>query len=331
MKQLEQVIPKVSQADFWRRLATRQYENIDLIKTIEAFFKEKRGYVFKMPRPGTAVILLISGGLDSTIICEVLLKYYHLKVYPLFLHQGRTRTIRQKEALSFFADLWQRRYPKLFIPPREFSTKFPPPEIEKSISDTLNYLSPQRILESLDLQSAMVNPLSAYGLGYVYPFLASLYATYLFDHSYLKIRTIFNAVTVGDGTVVPGQSFTALRATLLLLCAATGDYNWQFASPALEKEIGHWWEKSDLIKLGQGLKLPLEKTWSCYRGGKYQCGDRCLTCLSRRTEFQKAGVRDKTVYLSGFYSLGEVVRRKILTKFFPFAYTWYRRSHKKRG
>ena len=76
MKQLNQIIPQISQKEFWQRLASRQYENIALIKTIEAFFKQKRGHVFKMPPSGTAVILLVSGGLDSTIIWEILLKYY---------------------------------------------------------------------------------------------------------------------------------------------------------------------------------------------------------------------------------------------------------------
>jgi len=337
MKSLEQAVVKISQNAFWQRLAKRKYENLELIRLIEAFFRRKRGYVFKMPPPGTPVIALVSGGLDSTIAWGLLLGKYRLRVYPLFLHQGIGRTERQMAAVNYFSNYFKERFPSLFVPPAEFSTHFPPPEIEKELANPVTYLHPLRLLQGLNLQNKMVQNFSSYGMSYTYPLYGSLYATFLYNHQNLKICTIFNAVTVGDGTVIPSQTFTALRATLLMLCSSTADYRWQFASLAFEKEIGHWWEKSDLIRLGCQLKFPLEKTWSCYLGGRNQCGNRCLTCLSRREEFEKAGVTDRTVYASETFPLKKLIfkkylpkARKTLTKLSLFLYTVYATIYRKR-
>lgn len=42
--------------------------------------------------------------------------------------------------------------------------------------------------------------------------------------------------------------------------------------------------KSDICKFGLNLKVPYEKTWSCYKGGNQPCG-RCGTCVERTEAF----------------------------------------------
>lgn len=82
------------------------------------------------------------------------------------------------------------------------------------------------------------------------------------------------------------------------LCQSTANFKWQFSSVALEKETGTYFSKADLILLGSENNLPLEKSWSCHRGMIYQCGSDCMTCIDRKSSFEKAGVIDKTIYLS---------------------------------
>lgn len=291
-------LPKMGQNEFLQKLKTRPLEDISVIQTIEKFFLNKRGYIFKMPKPGTPVILLVSGGLDSTIAWSVLMEKYKLRVYPLFLHRGLKRWIKEKEAVNFFSKFFQKKYPEYYIPPFEFSTHLPPPELEKSMFNLNSYYHPARILENLNSKNGVTEIFTQSGLPFIYPIFGTSYASYLWDHENVKIRTIFNAVLPGDGTVVTSQTFTAMRATLMSICVSTANYNWQFASFPFEKELGHWIEKAEYIRLGRKLGLPLEKTWSCYRSGRYQCGNRCLTCISRRDEFIKAGIPDKTHYES---------------------------------
>jgi len=49
--------------------------------------------------------------------------------------------------------------------------------------------------------------------------------------------------------------------------------------------------KAQIVKLAKKLKVPLELTWSCYRGGKNPCGT-CESCLLRSKGFKEAGIKD---------------------------------------
>ncbi len=53
--------------------------------------------------------------------------------------------------------------------------------------------------------------------------------------------------------------------------------------------------KTDIVRLGAGLGVPFERTWSCYKGGERHCG-RCGTCVERREAFHVAAVPDPTRY-----------------------------------
>lgn len=53
--------------------------------------------------------------------------------------------------------------------------------------------------------------------------------------------------------------------------------------------------KAQIIAKAVRLKVPLELTWSCYRGGKKACG-RCDSCILRLKGFAQAGVRDPVEY-----------------------------------
>jgi len=54
-------------------------------------------------------------------------------------------------------------------------------------------------------------------------------------------------------------------------------------------------EKHEIVKLGARLGVPFADTYSCYVGGKFQCGQ-CSTCTERRRAFELAGVEDSTEY-----------------------------------
>jgi 7-cyano-7-deazaguanine synthase len=56
--------------------------------------------------------------------------------------------------------------------------------------------------------------------------------------------------------------------------------------------------KAEIVRLGEALGVPFERTWSCYRGEAVQCGT-CGTCTERREAFEQAGVADPTVYRAG--------------------------------
>lgn len=53
--------------------------------------------------------------------------------------------------------------------------------------------------------------------------------------------------------------------------------------------------KTEIVSLGWDLSAPMNLSWSCYKGGEVHCG-RCGTCVERIEAFQQAGVQDPTEY-----------------------------------
>ena len=53
--------------------------------------------------------------------------------------------------------------------------------------------------------------------------------------------------------------------------------------------------KSEIVKLGSVLKVPWEKTWSCYRGEHQACG-KCPSCEFRIKGFKEADIKDPIAY-----------------------------------
>jgi 7-cyano-7-deazaguanine synthase len=53
--------------------------------------------------------------------------------------------------------------------------------------------------------------------------------------------------------------------------------------------------KTDIVRLGHGLGVPFERTWSCYNGRTLHCA-KCGTCVERMEAFRIAGISDPTAY-----------------------------------
>lgn len=53
--------------------------------------------------------------------------------------------------------------------------------------------------------------------------------------------------------------------------------------------------KGHIAALGAELRVPFEKTWTCYKGQEVHCGT-CGSCSERKEAFIQAGVEDPTIY-----------------------------------
>jgi 7-cyano-7-deazaguanine synthase len=58
------------------------------------------------------------------------------------------------------------------------------------------------------------------------------------------------------------------------------------------------WNKGDIVKRGIELRVPFERTWSCYNGRDLHCG-KCSTCMDRLQAFRQAGISDPAEYEVG--------------------------------
>ena len=53
--------------------------------------------------------------------------------------------------------------------------------------------------------------------------------------------------------------------------------------------------KAEIVRRGQALGVPFERTWSCYQAEAEACGA-CESCRLRRRGFEEAGARDPVPY-----------------------------------
>lgn len=258
-------------------LKKRDLEDFESIKFVERILKKQRGYVFKMPRPGTPVISLFSGGLDATVVSAMLLEEFGLVVYPLFLDNGHGYSKYEEKSADFFAEYFLEKYGKKFKPLKKLDSKFP--------------ISP---ISDVDYNRFPVKQ------NFFYSTLQCIYAV---QHAYRleklenkKIRCIITSYMRADGKFRIDQTFSAIRKTMLNVCMLTKDFSWQISSLPIEKELGYFHDKSSFIKWAYSKNIPIEKTRSsCKQMAYFHCG-RCEICMKRKEEFQKAGVIDKTTY-----------------------------------
>lgn len=290
------MLKRITCQQFIKNLKTRKLEKIGVISEIEKILKKQRGYVFKMPRKGSSVILLLSGGLDSVTSWGILMKEYGFNVYPISFDRGEKRAFKEKASIDYFSEFYKKKFPKLYHHPVRLS--FGLGNIKIPIEKSLEILHPNIILKYFKGDPRLTDINLALGSFLLLPVYAKIYAEYLYFTRNLDIKSIFCSVTLSDGQVVPHQTFTSLRTAMLYLCSTTGDYRWQFTSALFEKEEGLYLDKSDLVKWADENKIPLERTWSCYHCTKYQCGGTdCQTCIFRRLAFTEAKVKDRTIYL----------------------------------
>jgi len=104
----------------------------------------------------------------------------------------------------------------------------------------------------------------------------------------LQFDTVAYAAHAGDHTIYPDcrPEFATAMDQALKLC------DWNTVSlyrPFVQLS------KHDLVRKGNELGVPFEKTWSCYAGNDKHCG-KCGTCVERKEAFELVGLLDPTEY-----------------------------------
>lgn len=289
------MLETISKRQFVERLKKRKLENLSVIKQVEKTFLTQRNYIFRMPKRGSPVILLLSGGLDSITCWAILMEEFGLHVYPLSFNRGEKRAKKEEESIKYYSKFYKIRYPDLYHLPIRLSLGGG--NISIPIESAVRKLHPEVILKSFTGSEKLTDINISFGSFLLLPVYSRLYAEFLHHTQNLFIRNIFCAVTIRDGFGVPHQTFTSLRSIMHYLCTTSGDFSWQFTSAIFEKEMGLYFDKYNLVQWASNHNIPLGKTWSCYHSKRYQCGGSdCVTCVARRDAFIQAGVTDETIY-----------------------------------
>jgi len=285
----------------------KNYEAKETLLRIEKIFRFHRRYLHKVPSPGSSVILLMSGGQDSTAFCDLLLSKYHLKVFPLYFDYGNPgQNWNLQKILKHFRD----KYPGQIQSLRKikeranFTFRSLTPNQKKHVLENLAFLIPNLVnlkTEKSNRTGAVVvnSPVRLFR----YLYWAYEYALILKYRKGIDINTVYLGIVPEDAGVGRESTLTVLRSINLSFCLILGDFSWQFTGP-LEKEAKFYYSKKILLQKARNHKLPLELTWSCDHRGFWHCGE-CLSCRTRRYLLKELRFKDITVYFSFF----EVVKK----------------------
>jgi len=279
------------------QLKKNSNEDVNTLKSIEKILIKKRQSIFKLPPPNSPVILLYSGGIDSTIAWAILMKHFRLNVYPLFLQRNTSlsRLFLKIKSIKHYSSLYRKKYSQYFHQPYQAKFVYPQPKIAKATLASAK-LNPKFIFEiyNRNIKESAIEPS---GLMTMLAFCGFEYANLLKAKFNIKISTVFSAVLPTDGLAVKSQTATAHRSAMLNICSSLNNYSLQFSSILMEKELGICWSKNDIINWAKLEKIPLEKTWSCNENTILHCGY-CLNCQQRQTSSNQVLGYDKTFYLS---------------------------------
>jgi 7-cyano-7-deazaguanine synthase in queuosine biosynthesis len=290
-----------------RLMAKNGADDLEVLLGIERILEKKRGYVFKMPKKGTPVIALMSGGLDTTVMISILLKEYGLKVYPVYFNRNLRNSLPALRSIKYFTKYFKRKYPGQFCKPLIFDCKIPLEEIGEDLENVQWHCIDKKIgrQKGIPMQPSF------------YANHCLLYSKYLEEKEKEKIRNIFGAWYPDGSKRFIYESLTSFRSIMLGLCCQDNDFSWQFTSLPMEKELGFWFGKEEMIKIGTKHEIPMEKSWTCFFDGGIdgrQCG-RCDACYHRKDAFNKAGVRENYKYRNEmFYS--ELAIKLFVKKYF---------------
>lgn len=262
----------------------RKLEDPESLKIIESWLKKQKGEIVQKPKKNDNVILLVSGGLDSTIIWLYLLEELNVNVYPLFLRRGQKRVKYEERAVNFFSNYFKRKYPQYWHPVKKMNAYIPPMEIRFPITLESNKpINKKGQWRGIPVYSGM---LFSYAVQYSY---------YLEITKQVLSRTIFTSFMPMDGQAIRDETLTAVRSINMNVILLTGDQRWQTIALPLEREWGFFTGKSEFIKWAGSQDLPLDRTRSCIMWHRNHCG-KCISCVPRKIAFKDAGVIDKTRY-----------------------------------
>ncbi len=246
---------------------------------VEQLLYAGRGYVSKLPKEKTAV-LIVSGGLDSIATSARMIEDYGMELFPLHIHRGQTNAVAEEKSVAYFTKYFQKKYGKdKFHKPMQISVNVPPKEFK---SDLIPYMKEHGY--------PMRDPLM-HILGVEYAVAAS-------QKYQKKIRTVLCAIMPED--YFPHSTLEGLRSTTLSVCKNMGDWDWNITSPNIDTAISKkMFGKNDEIIWSMERKIPIGKTISCNDACEktdfLSCGI-CKSCDRRRYAFEKAGYKDPTVY-----------------------------------
>lgn len=247
--------------NYWRRkleqFGISYGQNVEAIKNL---LMNNRGYAFEVPKE-ELVILLFSGGMDSTILIEVIIKSWNCKLILLYFRRNSKNQEWEEKSVDHFYSFYKERFPEHVLELLKL-------EIEIPTRTNKEYLDRNR-------QKVMGLPLRNATMWNI----AFTQAVYLGRKYEKNIRTILTG-SVEEDLSSPESGILSILTQNLHACCALNIWNYQLLAPFIDGTLGKVWDKIALLVYADQNDIPIQKTRSCFGAAKEPCNE-CLACKNR--------------------------------------------------
>ncbi|MEM3564325.1 MAG: 7-cyano-7-deazaguanine synthase [Candidatus Jordarchaeaceae archaeon] len=253
--------------DYWFKMLKLNALDYDKrINQISQILREKRGYVFEKPL-GEYVIILFSGGMDSTSLIDMVIKKWDCKVILLYFRRGSRNQKWEEKAVEYFYEFYKERSPQNIVELVKLEIQIPSKVNKQYLDET------RKKVMGLPMRNATMwcNAVTQ--------------AVYLSGKYNEEVRTVLVG-SVKEDTNSPESGYLSILSQNLHTCICLGIWNFQFGAPLMDDSFRPGgFSKADLVRYAKENAIPLEKTRSCFEDTEEPCG-KCLACQNRIAAFQ---------------------------------------------
>ncbi|MCK5460393.1 7-cyano-7-deazaguanine synthase QueC [Candidatus Gracilibacteria bacterium] len=214
-------------------------------------------------------VIILSGGLDSSVLAHFLIKEKKTNLLALSFDYGQKHR-KELDCAAFQAK-------SLKIPHKIINLGFMNEAFTSSLLSSGDAI-PEGHYEDENMKQTVVPNRNMILISIAAGFAISQNREYLFYGAH-----------AGDHSIYPdcrGEFIQKLRETLSLC-------DWQ--NLTLEAPFQNL-KKDEIVKIGYDMEIDFSQTWTCYKGGEKSCGV-CGSCSERLEAFEKNGFTDPLIYL----------------------------------
>nr|MDO8115425.1 7-cyano-7-deazaguanine synthase [Candidatus Sigynarchaeota archaeon] len=253
--------------EYWfRQLKANGKGYLDRIDTIKKILIDTRGYVFEKPE-NEPVIILFSGGMDSTTLIDLVIKQWQSKVILLYFRRDSRNQTYEEQAVDFFHEFYKKRYPNNILELLKLDIQIPS-RVNKEYMDNA-----RKKVMGLPMRNATM---------WANAFTQAIYMSGKYTST---IRTVLCG-SVAEDSSSPESGYLSVISGCLHACICLGVWNLQLNAPLMDNslKVGGM-TKKDLVEYCKAQGIPLEKSRSCFGDTKEPCGE-CLACKYREAAFK---------------------------------------------
>ncbi len=240
----------------------------DRVDDVKRILINARGYVFEKP-VNEHVIVLFSGGMDSTALIDFVLKQWKCKVILLYIRRDARNEVYEEGAVDFFSDYYAKRYPGQVVETIKLPIQIPSRVNREHLDKNRQHVMGLPMRNAIMWANAVTQ------------------AVYLCEKYNTTIRTVLVG-SVGDDSDSPESGYLSVLSMSLHACICLGTWNFQVNAPLMDNsfKVGGIF-KRDLVGYCKREGIPIEKTRSCFLETRDPCGE-CLSCKKRAAAFKEA-------------------------------------------